>query len=142
MFNRNSLLFGVLTMSITDEIKKAESRITKLKTELFIEEKVLARLKSAQNPNRSIADDSNGFKAFRQGSVASHIEAVLKENNRPMNISELTTALEQRGVTTNSKSGLQPMIASVLSKTSTFEKVGRGIYALKGQQTETVENTV
>ncbi|MGA2915662.1 MAG: hypothetical protein ABSE89_06520 [Sedimentisphaerales bacterium] len=121
--------------NMTDEIKKIENRIADLKAKLFIEEKVLARLKAIQNPNRP-ATDSNGHRAFRQGSVASYIEAVLKETNKPMSIPELTTALEQRGVTSSSRSGLSPMIASVLSKTDTFIKVKRGVYALKGQQQE------
>lgn len=121
--------------SITDEIKKLESRIADMRSKLLIEEKVLSRLRAIQSPNRST--ESTIDRPFRKNSVASHIEAVLKENNRSMCIPELTTFLEQRGVATDSKHGLQAMIASVLSKNSdTFVKVGRGIYALKGQTTE------
>jgi hypothetical protein len=143
MFNRNSLIFGVLQMSnITDEIRKLESRIADMRSKLLIEEKVLSRLKAIQSPNRATIENG-GVKTFRRNSVASHIEAVFKEANKPMSISEITTALEQRGVTTDSKTGLQPMVASVLSKnTNTFIKSEgrRGIYALKVKQTENNEN--
>jgi hypothetical protein len=127
--------------NIAEEIRKIESRIFDLKSKLLIEEKVLARLKAIQSPNRATIEN-NGVKAFRRGSVASHIEAVFKEAKKVMSIQEITTALEQRGVTSDSKTGLQPMVASVLSKnTNTFVKVGRGIYALKVQQTENNENS-
>jgi hypothetical protein len=121
-------------MDIINEIKKVESKIADLETKLHIQKEVLAHLKVAQGSNRPLIDFSNAG-TFRQGSVAASVEAVLKEKNRAMDIYEIEKALVERGVTSSSKTGLRPMISSVLSKNKeVFIRVKYGVYSLKAQQ--------
>jgi hypothetical protein len=123
-------------MDISAEIKKVDDKIADLETKLRIQKEVLAHLKAIQGSSRPVADFS-GIGTFRQGSVASHVEAVLKENNKAMDIYEIEKILTERGITSSSKTGLRPMISSVLSKNKeVFTCIKRGVYALKAQQTE------
>jgi len=122
-------------MSITDEIKKVEAKIENLRFRLAVEEKVLSHLQAIENPHSSSVKTWSQRK-FRKGSLASNVEHLLKEVNRPMKVSEIAKELESRGVTTNSKYGLGPMVASAVRKTDVFTRLSRGMYCLKNQKKE------
>ncbi|MFA5240713.1 MAG: hypothetical protein WC476_13540 [Phycisphaerae bacterium] len=119
-------------MSIADEIRQVEAVIEKLKHKLSIEEAVLSRLKAIQNPQ-------SGKRRRRSDSLSKQIEAVLSEANGPLTIQELTQRLEAKGVTSSSKYGLGPMIASGLRKDEkTFIRLSRGLYDLKDRNNSEV----
>ena len=123
-------------MNITEEIQKVERKINDLRLKLMVEEKVLERLKAIQNPH-PVSVKSRGRRKHRtkhrNGSLSSKIEALLKEVGRPMQVKEIKIALEGRGVKTDSKYGLGPMIASAVRKSDVFVKLRRGLYYLKKQ---------
>ncbi len=116
-------------MGIADEIKRVETTVEKLRHKLSIEEAVLNRLKAIQAPS--------GRRRRRDGSLIKGIENVLRDSTEPMAVSQITDKLKERGITSSSKYGLGPMVASALRKDEkTFVRLSRGHYDLRERNSE------
>ncbi len=127
-------------MTIQDEIAKTQRRIEQLRFQLAVEEQLLERLSAI---NCDI--EANPITADRptvKGSVASHIIAVLRSSHGPMDVDDITEALRRRGVSTDAKTGLKPLVGSAISRRKDiFVRVKRGVYDLSERQQKKPEET-
>ena len=124
--------------TVASEIQQCEDRIRELQVsaerirfDLAVEEAVLKRLRALSN-----GSSSNGtVPAKVPGSIASRIEEAMLTAGGPMSVTAITEALEKAGVTTRSESGLQPSVASALSRRKDlFVNTGKGAYDLVSRQ--------
>ncbi len=124
-------------MNISQEIRKIENIVEDLQKKLSDNQAILAYLKAGRG-TRSPLGKRRGHRKRSGNSLSSKIESLLKETGRAMKVSVITSELESRGTTTNSKHGLGPMVASALKKGDRiFERVSYGTYVIKGQVDKT-----
>jgi len=122
-------------MKLSEEIKKIEKTIETLNKNLSDNKAILNYLKAKQGTRSS--GKSRGHRKRSKDSLSGQILTLLKEVGKPMKVSEIAKELEARGVTTNSKYGLAPMIASAVRKDEqVFTRLKRGLYCLKEQENE------
>jgi hypothetical protein len=126
-------------MKVSEEIRNIEKKIEDLEKNLSDQKAILVYLKDKQNA-RSSSGKGRGHRKRSDNSLNGQIALLLKEVGRPMEVGEMAKALVAKGVTTNSKYGLAPMIASSVRKDEkTFYRIKRGLYCLKSQENESKE---
>ncbi len=123
-----------MKVNISEQVAKVEKKVADLRVKLSIQEGILSYLKQLENPNSQPVIRSRR----RNGdSLNSQVVALMKETGRAMEVSDIAKKLEIKGVTTKSKYGLAPMIASSLRKDEkTFVRLKRGVYCLKEQEND------
>jgi hypothetical protein len=125
-------------MKVSEEIKNIEKIVEDLQKKLSDYKAVLVYLKDKQ-VTRSSSGKGRGHRKRSDNSLSGQIAILLKEVGKPMEVAAIAKALEAKGVTTNSKHGLAPMVASNLRKDErTFYKIKRGLYSLKTQEKENI----
>ena len=122
---------------LTAEIRASDKRIGQLEFDLAVEREVNRRLRSlapappVHGPSRSPERQSDGALVM-PGSVADEAARALREHGQSMRARDITRVLVKRGVKTNSKRGLLPMVVSTLRRRQDlFVRVERGIYKIR-----------
>jgi hypothetical protein len=68
--------------------------------------------------------------------IADYVAKVLHEHGEPMRVQEIVRALEQNGIKSGSGDApLNSVLSAVNRRSDLFERVARGIYALKNMET-------
>jgi hypothetical protein len=118
-------------VSITEQIKQVEEKISDLRFKLTVEESVLKRLKALCGPEQAFVSIGSTGPVIRQGTLIDQIRQVMSERNRAMHVREITEVLKTKGITTTQKAGLAAAVAcSLHRRNDLFHKVQHGTYEL------------
>lgn len=127
-------------MKVSEEIRKIEKIVEDLQKKLSDNKAILVYLKDKQNARSFSSGKTRGHRKRSDNSLNGKIALLLKEVGKPMEVKEMAKALAAKGVKTDSKYGLAPMIASSIRKDEkTFHRIKRGLYCLKVQENESKE---
>ena len=111
-------------------IANREAKVQRLEKEIAIERGILVGLREARislNGESAAKSVTERATRRRRGSIPARLAEVLQQENRPMKLSELTERLEPEGFN-------GPSVASALSRSDSFESLGRGVYQLAGRK--------
>jgi hypothetical protein len=124
-------------MGIEKEIKKVEAEINNLQFRLAVKQEVLTHLMALNSPEQT-SSAGNTLSTMRRSlrrSLFSQLQTVLMESGQPMTVDEMIEAVKQKGVSTTAKTGLKPLVASLISRRkNVFVRIGRGLYDLKDKR--------
>jgi len=123
-------------MSIKEQIEKVKKEVDDLKFKLTVKENVLVCLQDAVTKKSRKQQNKTGAPP-KKGSLAAHIKEVLGIAEGPKTVSELVTALKNKGVVSESRTSLDILIPSAIARRKDiFATVRRGVYDLKSRVKE------
>ena len=118
-------------MSVKEQIEKVNKEIEELKFQLAVKEAVLVCLQDSIVKKGRKRGGKNGAPP-KKGSLAARLKEVLSDSEGPKTVGELVTALRDKGVESESKTGLDILIPSAIARRKDiFVTIRRGVYDLK-----------
>ena len=127
-------------MNLKEQIDQVQKKVDELRYKLAVEEGVLIRLKSlSPKKERKLARRKAG--PPRKGSLAAHIQKLLRDSGGPLSVVEIAKGLEGQGFSTGAKTRLNNLIPSAIPRRpDIFERVRHGVYDLKKRHEKIGDN--